>query len=74
MSETTLTVLVYSVPFVTLFVMLVALWDAGVFDRFLEQRPVEESPATPQEIDPLRWLLRSPARPSGLPNRTMRKE
>jgi hypothetical protein len=73
MSELTITVLLYSVPFVTLFVMLVALWDAGVFDRFLAQAPAEEVAVNPQENDPLRWLLRSPVRPSGLPSRSMRK-
>ena len=73
MSESAITVLLYSVPFVTLFVMLVALWDAGVLDRFLAQAPVEDVAATSQEIDPLRWLLRSPARPSGLPRRHMHR-
>ena len=73
MSELTITVLLYSVPFVTLFVMLVALWDAGVFDRFLAPPPAEKTAAATQEIDPSRWLLRSPVRPSGLPGRSMRK-
>ena len=62
MSDTAITILWYTVPLLTLFVMLVALWDAGVFDNLLAQFQVEEETSQPNDVSQLRWVVRTSVR------------
>ena len=59
MSDTAITILWYTVPLVSTFIMLVALWDAGVFDKLLDRFYADEESAQAYEIGQLRWTLRS---------------
>ena len=58
MSDTAITILWYTVPLVSTFIMLVALWDAGVFDKLLDHYFADESTKA-SDVDQLRWSLRS---------------